>query len=108
MSSYAVRPKADEDLDGQAFYYAANASAERGHRFLVAAHHTFSLLASQPGIGWPFKLKRSEIEFLRVFPVAGFESILIVYVPLPGGVDSLRVIHGSRNIQALFPREKPN
>ena len=50
-SRYVVRPKADQDLDDQAFYYATEASPEFGHRFLVAAHDTFSLLATQPHMG---------------------------------------------------------
>lgn len=34
---YSIRPKADEDLEQQAFYFAEQANAELGHRFLVAA-----------------------------------------------------------------------
>ncbi|MCC6363530.1 MAG: type II toxin-antitoxin system RelE/ParE family toxin [Bryobacterales bacterium] len=52
MSRYVVRPKADQDLDGQAYYYAAEVSPEAGRRFLVAAHNTFALLATQPKMGW--------------------------------------------------------
>jgi plasmid stabilization system protein ParE len=48
---YVVRPKADQDLDDQAYYYATEANAELGHRFLVAAHDTFTLLAMQPEMG---------------------------------------------------------
>ena len=51
MSQYVVRPKADQDLDDQAYYYGAEVSPELGHRFLVAAHHTFALLATQPKWG---------------------------------------------------------
>jgi len=40
-------------LDEQAYYFAAQASPEVGHRFLVAAHETFALLAKQPDQGWP-------------------------------------------------------
>ena len=39
-SRYVVRPKADRDLDDQAYYYATEATPEVGHRFLVAAHDT--------------------------------------------------------------------
>jgi hypothetical protein len=41
---YLIRPKADQDLDEQAYYFATEATAELGHRFLVAAHETFALL----------------------------------------------------------------
>jgi plasmid stabilization system protein ParE len=51
-SRYVVRPKGDQDLDDQAFYYATEVNPELGHRFLVSAHGTFALLATQPGMGW--------------------------------------------------------
>ena len=108
MSRYDVRPRADQDLDEQADYYAAHGSHGLGHRFLIAAHDTFAHLASQPGMGWRFKFKRSGLESIRVFPVSGFVRILILYRPIFDGVEILRLVHGSRNIQALFRREKPN
>ena len=42
---------------------------------------------------------------LRVFRVTGFERILLLYLPLLDGVEILRVVHGSRNLQALLRRE---
>jgi toxin ParE1/3/4 len=80
-------------------------SAEVGHRFLVAAHDTFALLATQPDMGWRWLLKRPELQQLRIFRVKTLEHILILYLPLLNGVDILRVVHGSRNLQALFRRE---
>ena len=64
-SRYVVRPRADLDLDEQANYYAREASAELEHRFLLAAHDTFALLATQPGMGWRPRLKHSGLETLR-------------------------------------------
>jgi plasmid stabilization system protein ParE len=48
---YLIRPKADQDLDDQAYYYGVERSPALGHRFLVAAHETFALLATQPEMG---------------------------------------------------------
>jgi len=45
---YVVRPKADQDLDDQAYYLATQAGPELSHRFLLAAHETFVLLTTQP------------------------------------------------------------
>jgi toxin ParE1/3/4 len=104
-SRYVVRPKADQDLDDQAYYYATEGSRELGHRFLVAAHETFALLATQPEMGWHSRLKHPALEPLRVFRVSGFEKILILYRPVRNGVDILRVVHGSRSLQALLRRE---
>ncbi len=102
---YVVRPRADRDLDDQAYYYATEATPELGHRFLLAAHDTFALLAAHPNIGWHPRLKHSGLEALRVFRVNGFEKILVFYFPLPDGIEILRVVHGSRNLQALLRRQ---
>ena len=74
------------------------------HRFLIAAHDTFALLATQPNMGWRPRLKNPELESLRVFRVRGFEKILILYRPLPDGFEILRMIHGSRHLQTLLLR----
>jgi toxin ParE1/3/4 len=104
-SSYVIRPKADRDLDDQAYYLATEAGAELGHRFLLAAHETFALLATQPRMGWHPRLQHPELSSLRVFRIAGFAKILVLYRPHPNGVEILRVVHGSRNVQALLRRE---
>jgi len=101
-SRYVVRPKADRDLEDQAFYYATEATPELGHRFLLAAHDSFSLLATQPNMDWHPRLKHPSLEGLRVFRVSGFEKMLILYIPLLDGVEFLRIIHGSRNLQSLL------
>ncbi|MEJ1935361.1 type II toxin-antitoxin system RelE/ParE family toxin [Nostoc sp. NIES-2111] len=99
---YIIRPKADQDLDDQAFYYATEACPELGHRFLVSAHETFSLLSTQPEMGWNPKLRLAEGEGLRLFRVTGFEKILILYRPIHNVVEILRVVHGSQNIRKLL------
>lgn len=104
-SRYAIRPTADRDLDDQAFYYATVASPEIGHRFLVAAHATFSLLATQPNMGWQPRFRHPGLELARVFRVKDFERIIVIYIPRLDGVEILRVVHGSRNIEALLRRE---
>jgi toxin ParE1/3/4 len=103
-SRYVLRPKADHDLGEQAYYYATVASPELGHRFLIAAHGTFALLATQPNMGWRSRLKNTELQSLRVFRVRGFEKILILYRPQPDGVEILRMVHGSRHLQTLLLR----
>ena len=100
-----IRPKADEDLDEQAYYYAANVSLELGHRFLVSAHETFALLAAHPEMGWRTRLKHPDLKSVRVFPVAGFKKVVILYRPAQDYIDILRVVHGSRDLQTLLRRE---
>lgn len=99
---YVVRPKADRDLDDQAYYFATEAGPELGHRFLLAAHETFGLLAAQPQMGWHARLKNPLLASLRVFRVSGFEKMLVLYRPSADGVEILRVVHGSRNVVTLL------
>ena len=102
---YAVRPKADQDLEDQAYYLATAASPDIGHRFLVAAHETFALLATQPEMGWHSRLTDPALGSMRVFRVSGFKRTLVLYRPRPDGVEILRVVGGSRNLEALLRRE---
>lgn len=102
---YVVRPKADADLDHQAFYLAEKAVPEVGHRFLIAAHETFLLLASQPEMGWHPRLKHADLSLLRTFRVSGFERMIVLYRPVPDGVEILRVVHGSQDLIRLLSRE---
>jgi plasmid stabilization system protein ParE len=66
---YFIRPKADQGLDDQAYYLSTQAGPDLGHRFLLAAHETFGLLATQPQIGWHPRLIHPDLASLRVFPV---------------------------------------
>lgn len=102
---YIVRPKADADLDHQALYLAEKAAPEIGHRFLIAARETFTLLASQPEMGWHPRLKHPDLASLRTFRISGFERMIVLYRPIADGVEILRVVHGSRDLVRLLNRE---
>ena len=104
-AQYSVKPKATRDLDDYAGYLAEKATLEVALRFFDQAHATFALLAGQPNMGWRSKTNYPGLEALRVFRVRGFENMIILYRPLAGGVDILRVIHRSRNLRALLRRE---
>lgn len=106
MSSwYVVRPKADRDLDAYADYLADAGGSDLALRFFDQAYKTFALLASQPNMGWRSRSKNPVLVGLRVFRVSGFEHMLVLYRPDPAGIEILRVIHGSRHVQALLRRE---
>jgi plasmid stabilization system protein ParE len=50
IGEYRVLPAADQDLDDQAAYLAAQASLETALRFYDAASSTFGKIAGMPGI----------------------------------------------------------
>jgi toxin ParE1/3/4 len=105
-SHYTIKPRADSDIEDYADYLARNASLDVAVRFLAAADETFSLLATQPNMGWHARLRTPALGTLRMFRVARFERMLILYRPLEDGVDILRLVHGSRKLQALFRRRE--
>jgi toxin ParE1/3/4 len=103
MARVLKRESAKRDLIAQWVWYAENASIEVADRFLRAVDHTLNLLARQPESGSKFFVHKPELEGMRKFPVSGgFEKILLFYFPLPNGVDLVRVIHGSRDLERIF------
>jgi toxin ParE1/3/4 len=103
---YVICPKADQDLNDQAYYLVTHANPRVGHNFLLAAHETFSLLATQPNLGWHSRLKNPVLASLRVFRVSGFERLLVLYRLRPEGVEILRVVHASRDLEAFLRRDR--
>jgi toxin ParE1/3/4 len=43
---------------------------------------------------------------MRRLPVRGFDHYWIFYVPRPGGIDIIRVLHGARDIDNIFAEEE--
>jgi toxin ParE1/3/4 len=100
---YFVRPQADRDIDEIADYIAEEAGLEVGLRFLSDLYETLALLASQRAMGWPCKLEHLQFRAARVFRVSvRFENYLIFYVPYQDGIEILRVVHGSQDLEMLF------
>jgi toxin ParE1/3/4 len=97
------REAAKRDLIQQWIWYAENGGTEVADRFLGAAESTLNWLAMYPRSGVSVVVDRAEIKGMRRFPVsAGFEKILLLYFPLEDGVDLVRVVHGSRDLERLF------
>lgn len=85
--------------------HAMRASMRRYASWLPA-DETFSLLPTQPNMGWHARLRTPALGTLRMFRVSGFERMLILNRLLEDGVDILRLVHGSRKLQALFRRRE--
>jgi toxin ParE1/3/4 len=101
MPEYTLSPEARDDLDAIHAYICRD-NPDVADRVLEAALRTFARLAKAPGMGRTRVFKHSELSNLRSFRVEGFPAYLIFYRPVEDGVGIVRVLHGARDLDALF------
>ncbi len=91
-------PEADSDLDDIWYYVATkSASLDAADRFVDSLTDRFFLLATHPNMG---RARDEDLRpGLRSFPVGKY---VIIYRLQDEDVLILRVVSGSRNIEALF------
>lgn len=91
-------PQADSDLDDIWYYIAySSGSVEIADRLVDSITGRFSLLANYPNVG---RARDGDLRpGLRSFPVGEY---VIIYRIEGEDVVILRVLRGSRNIEALF------
>jgi toxin ParE1/3/4 len=103
VASVRKREAAKRDLIAQWVWYAENAGIEVADSFLEAAEKTLTLLSTQPETGARFFASKVELQGMRRFPISdGFEKLLVFYFPLEDGIDLIRVVHGSRDLERLL------
>ncbi len=100
-----IRPRADQDLDHH-FAYIAEHNAPAAERFLLAAKETLERLAAMPELGGVCESLDPRLTGIRVWQVSGFKSYLVFYRPVQGGIEVVRILHGARDIGAIFDREE--
>jgi len=88
-------PQAFRDLDDIAAFIALD-NPPAAIRFLELLERKFLLLAERPHIG---RLRSELATGLRAFPV---EAYVIFYRQTVTGIDIVRVLHGARDIEAMF------
>ena len=95
MPRLLKRPEAESDLD-EIWWYIAQDSPDNADRFLDRLQERFLALADFPKMG----TRRDDIQAgLRSQPV---ENYLIFYFPLADGIEIVRVLHGSRDVENLL------
>jgi toxin ParE1/3/4 len=88
-------PRAKSDLV-EIWDYIADDSEARADDFIETVDRKFQSLASRPNMG----RSRDELaEGLRSFSVGRY---VIFYRPISEGVEIVRVLHGSRDLNAIF------
>jgi toxin ParE1/3/4 len=70
---------------------------EIAERFLASAYESFSDLPRNPGLGTSLSLRDPKLTGLRKWRVNGFEKFLVFYLPRPGGVSIVRVLHTAQD-----------
>jgi toxin ParE1/3/4 len=95
MANIILRQLAEADLDGIWDYIATN-DPDRADGFVRKLTNKLGMLANNPLIG----AQREEyFSGLRVFPV---ERYLVFYLPLDDGIQVIRILHASRDIDVDF------
>jgi toxin ParE1/3/4 len=99
MTRRIIRPAiVDEDLAGLAQHIARD-NVEAALRFLEAAELAFQKLAEMPGMAGVWESPNPRLAGIRVWSIRKFENYLIFYRPIQEGIELIRVLHGSRNIE---------
>lgn len=71
-------------------------------RFLDAAGATFRELARKPDLGALGEFRSPYLAGIRRWRVKGFKNYLIFYRQREDGIEVIRVLHGARDIEAIF------
>ena len=95
MAILLKRPLAELDLL-DIWNYIADDSPDRADNFLDRIESKLMTLAQNSGLG----RKRSELlSDLRSFPIGNY---VVFYQQIEGGIDVIRLLHGSRDIEEVF------
>jgi toxin ParE1/3/4 len=84
------------------YRYAKQGTKATARRFLVQAEATFNRLAKMPGVGTRYDADEPLYNDLRYFPISKFRRYLVFYREIPRGIEIVRVLHGSRDIDRIL------
>jgi toxin ParE1/3/4 len=95
MPQVTRRPLAETDIL-EIWDYIADDSLAAADRWVDHLDEQFRVLATQPMMG---RARDELAPGVRSFP---FGRYVVFYVPLADGIDVVRVLHGARDIDAVF------
>jgi toxin ParE1/3/4 len=96
------RDRARQDLIDIFRYLAREAGLRAAGRFFIQAEATFKRLAAMPDMGTRYEPENPAFADIRFFPISRFTKYFVFYLPTAGGVDIVRVLHGSREIDGIL------
>lgn len=95
-------PLAIEDMLDIAQYYGEQNSPQTGEMFLDAVAKTERALLKMPKMGVRREYEVASLKAMRMMRVDDFKNYLVFYIPSATGIYTVRVLHGARDMQALF------
>ena len=98
MPVIVKRPRAQSDL-AEIWDYIAEDTEARADAFVEKIDQKFQALAARPLIG---RLRDELAEGLRSFPIGRY---IIFYLPLPDGIEVVRILHSARDLNPIFHPE---
>lgn len=96
MSTIKIRPRTKDDL-ADIWDYIAEDSEARADAFLESIEDKLKLLAENPRMG---RLRDELVDKLRSWLI--IRPYIVFYFPLSDGVEVIRILHGSRDIDSLL------
>jgi toxin ParE1/3/4 len=69
---------------------------------LAAVNKSFRCIMRFPFIGGVWETDNPEFTSMRTWPIQGFENHLIFYRLSDAGIEIVRVLHGSRDLETIF------
>lgn len=98
MPRITRRPLAEADIL-EIWDYIADASFAAADRWVDRLDEQFRMLAGQPMIG---RAREEMARGMRSFP---FGRYVVFYMPLDDGIDVIRVLHSSQDVDSVFNPE---
>ena len=99
MPTVVVRPRALDDL-AEIWAYIAENSPDRADAFVDLVNSKFQALSRRPGLGRRRPELAPNIRSLTVGRYVMFYQLLF------RGIEAVRVLHGSRDIESIFENEE--
>ncbi len=97
-------PAARQDILQQYAYYVEQGVPAAADRFLEAVSYSIDSLMAAPDAGAPRVLGHPQLAGLRSWRVRGFEDIRLYYLVRQDVLQIIRVLHGRRDVGAMFER----
>jgi toxin ParE1/3/4 len=99
------RDRARQDLIDIFRFLAREAGLGTASRFFHQAENTFKRLARMPRLGSRYEPENPAFGDILFFPISRFRKYLVFYLPTFQGVDIVRILHGSRDIDGILAEE---